>query len=161
MKQWFNIIRFQCEIHQDLFDLARKYYLVSFLGYELIAVRILKGDILIPDLEDLEKMDASECILEESASRRGLSHESPTQNLVKTRDELILPVADGAAKLSGRDSEFREPTLGREQTVRSEDLSGELQDNSERCPPTESTDDAEARADFWSIQGDFIDRSSQ
>ena len=31
-----------------------------FHGYELIAVRIWKGDILIADLEDLEKLDASE-----------------------------------------------------------------------------------------------------
>ena len=31
-----------------------------FLGYELIAVGIWKGDILIADLEDLEKLDASE-----------------------------------------------------------------------------------------------------
>ena len=31
-----------------------------FLGYELIAGRIWKGDILIADLEDLEMMDASD-----------------------------------------------------------------------------------------------------
>ena len=34
---------------------------------------------------------------------------------------------DGTAKFSGRDYEFREPTLRREQTVRSEDFSGDLQ----------------------------------
>ena len=74
-------------------------------------------------------------------------------------DEFILPVADGTAKLSGRDAaEFREPTLRREQTVRSEDFSGELQGESGESQPTESKDDAEARADFWSIQGDFNNR---
>ena len=31
-----------------------------FLGYALIAVRIWKGDILVPDIEHLEKLDASE-----------------------------------------------------------------------------------------------------
>ena len=42
--------------------------------------------------------------------------------------------------------------------MRSEDLSGELQGESGESQPTETTDDAEARADFWSIQGDFICR---
>ena len=60
--------------------------------------------------------------------------------------------------MSGRDHVFRESTLIREQTVRSEALSGELQGEPEEPQPTESTDDAEARADFWSVQGDFFYR---
>ena len=55
-------------------------------------------------------------------------------------------------------NEFHEPTLRREQTARSEDLSGELQGESGEFQPTESTDGAAARADFWSIQGDDICR---
>ena len=73
-------------------------------------------------------------------------------------DEFIFPFADGTAKFSGRDYEFREPTLRREPTVRSEDFSRELHDEPGVSQPTESADDAEARADFWSIQGDFIYR---
>ena len=73
-------------------------------------------------------------------------------------DEFTFPAADGTAKLSGRDYEFREPTLKRERTARSEDCSGDLRGEPEGCQPAESTDDAEARADFWSIQGDFIYR---
>ena len=53
---------------------------------------------------------------------------------------------------------FREPTLRQEQLVGSEDLSEELQGEPEGLQPTESRDDAEARGDFWSIQGDFIYR---
>ena len=56
------------------------------------------------------------------------------------------------------DYEFREPTERREQPVASEDLSGEFQGESGESQPTESTDDVEAHADFWSIQGDFICR---
>ena len=41
-------------------------------------------------------------------------------------DEIMFPFADGTAKLSGRDYEFREPTEKREPTVRSEDFSREL-----------------------------------
>ena len=69
-----------------------------------------------------------------------------------------FPIADGTAKLSGRDHEFREPTLRPEQLAGSEDLSGELKGEPEGPQPTESKDDAEARRDFWSIQGDFIYR---
>ena len=44
-------------------------------------------------------------------------------------------------------------------TVRSEDFSRELQSEPGESQPTDETeDDAEARADFWSIQGDFIHR---
>ena len=50
------------------------------------------------------------------------------------------------------------PLQRREQPVRSEDLSGEIQGESGESQPAEPTDDAEARADFWSIQGDFIFR---
>ena len=42
--------------------------------------------------------------------------------------------------------------------MRSEDLSGEIQGELGASQPAEPTDDAEARADFWSIQGDFIYR---
>ena len=72
--------------------------------------------------------------------------------------EFIFPVADGTAKLSGRDHEFRQPTLRRQQTVRSEDLSGELQGEQGEPQRTASKYDAEARAAFWSIQGDLIYR---
>ena len=59
---------------------------------------------------------------------------------------LYIPVADGTAKLSGRAFEFREPTPRREQLVRSEDFSWELQGESGESQPTESTDDAEDHA---------------
>ena len=39
-----------------------------------------------------------------------------------------------------------------------EDHRGELQGEPDGPQPTESKDDAEARRDFWSIQGDFIHR---
>ena len=42
--------------------------------------------------------------------------------------------------------------------MRSDYFSRELQGESGVSQPAESTDDAEARADFWSIQGDLICR---
>ena len=43
-------------------------------------------------------------------------------------------------------------------TVRSEDLSGKIQGESGESQTAGPTDYAEARADLWSIQGDFISR---
>ena len=63
-------------------------------------------------------------------------------------------IADGTAKFY----EFREPTPRREPTVTSEDLSGEIQGEAEESQVAEPTDDAEASANFWSIQGEFIYR---
>ena len=51
-------------------------------------------------------------------------------------EEFIFPVADDTAKSSVSDCEFREPTPRREQTARSEDLSGELQGEPEEPQPT-------------------------
>ena len=52
--------------------------------------------------------------------------------------------------------EFQEPTLRRESTEKRENLSGESHDGGEEFQPEESEDDADARKDFWSIQGYFI-----
>ena len=89
-----------------------------FLGYELIAEDDLEGDILIADLEDLEKLDASDIYPRRINAKEVLISE--------TGDEFIFPFADGTAKMSGKDHDFREPTLIREPTVRSEDFSTEL-----------------------------------
>ena len=88
------------------------------------------------DLEDLEKLDASSIYPRRINAKEVLIRQKD--------DEFILPIAGGTAKLSGRDYEFREPTLRREQPVRREDFN--------------RTDDVEARVDFGSIQGNFINR---
>ena len=121
-----------------------------FLGYELIAEGIWKGDILIADLEDLEKLVASDiCPRRINAKEILISQKD---------DEFIFPIADETPKLSGRDYELRVPTTRREQPARSEHLSRELHDEPGESQPAESKDDAEADNDFWSIQGDFIYR---
>ena len=66
--------------------------------------------------------------------------------------------ADGTTKLSGRDYEFGDSSRRREQTERSEVFSEKLHGESGESQPTEKADDAEVRADFWPIQGDFICR---
>ena len=78
------------------------------LRYALIAEGIWKGDILVADIEGLEKTDASEI-----HPRRIIN---PKEVLTpQRREDFTFPIADGTAKLSGRDQEFREPTPRREQ----------------------------------------------
>ena len=123
----------------------RENFTKIFVGYELIAGRILE-DIQIADMEKL-KMDASENFHRRIKTKEGLTHK---------RKIIQIPNSRDTAKVSGRDCEFREPTLRREQTVGSEDLSGELQGEPEESQLTESKDDAEVRMDFWYIQSAFI-----
>ena len=119
-----------------------------FLGFALIAGGIWKGDILIADIEEPEMIDASEFFLRRINAKE--------VSITLKGEEFIFPIAGGTAKSSGRDYEFREPTLRREQTVESEDLSVEPRGESEELRPTELKDDAEARQDFWAIQVDLI-----
>ena len=72
-------------------------------GESEIAGVIWKGHIPIADLEELEKLDASEIY-----PRRINAKEVP---ISQKGDEFKIPVADGAANLSGRDYKFGEPTL--------------------------------------------------
>ena len=67
-----------------------------------------------------------------------------------------FPVAD-EQNCHGETTNSENPLL-REPTVRREDLSRELQGESGESQPADTADDAEALADFWSIQGDFIYR---
>ena len=98
----------------------------------------------------LENMDASEIYLGRWNAKEVL--------ITQREGEIVFLVADGAAKLSGRDYEFREPTPRREKTVRRENFSGDTHVEAEESQRTDSRDDIEARRDFWSIQGDFIYR---
>ena len=95
-----------------------------------------------------------------SRDRRVRNPRSDTQrkrNIDVQKWIFDILVADGTAKLSGGDHEFRQPTPRREQLLRSENVKGELQGEPEGFhQPTETKDDAEARNDFWSIQGHFI-----
>ena len=72
----------QARIHQ----FGKKVSSGIILGYEPIAGGIWKGNILIADLEDLEKLDASEIlILEESTHKEVLMRQKD--------DEFIFPVS--------------------------------------------------------------------
>ena len=94
-------------------------------GHALIAVRIWEEDILIAEIEELEKLDASEI-----CPRRLNAKE-----VLITKMEFVFPVVDGSAKLSVRDYEFQETTLRRESTVKRENLSGKSHGDWEEFQP--------------------------
>ena len=138
--------------HSRLQQFGKKVLPGIFLGCALIAEGIRKGEILIVDLEELETMNASEVHPRMINAKEVL--------ILQKGEEVIFP-EDGAAKLFGRDYEFREFTLRCKQTVRSEGLSGEAPGESEESQPTEPKDDAEARRNSWPYHGDFTLSSSQ
>ena len=90
-----------------------------------------------------QKLDASEI-----CPRRLNAKEA----LITQKDgECVFPVADGSAKLSGRDYEFQEPTLRRESTVRWENLSGESHGDREDFRPEETKDDEGINKVFFGL----------
>ena len=103
---------------------------------------------MIADLEDLETLEASDIY-----SRRIKAQEV----LISQKDdEFVFPNRRWNSTVVRKRLRLPSTHSWREQLVRSEDLSGEIQCESEESQPAEPTDDAEARSDFWSIQGDFI-----
>ena len=124
----------------------------KFLGHALHAGRIWEGDILVVDIEELEKMDASEIHAKRLNAKEVLT---PTNG-----EKIIFPIADGTVKLSG-DQVLRTSTLIRDRPDRGEEQ-GNLQGESDGSSSTQLQDlslyDGEAGKDFWSSSGNYIYR---
>ena len=138
----------QSRIHQ----FGKKVLPGLFLGYALYAGGILKGDILVADIEELETMDASEIY---SKRRNAKEVVFPKEN-----GEFIFPVADGRIKLPGGDQELRTSTLIRERPIRGEGHVDFLGESEGSLPPPHNSfpDAGEAINDFWSMSGNFMYR---
>ena len=124
-----------------------------FLGYVLSAGGIWKGDIMVADIEALEKMDASEL-----HARRVNAKEVLTPMKV---ENFIFPIADGTVKISGEYQDLRTSTLIRDSPDRGEEqdhLRGESDGSSSTARQDSSWYDGEAKNGFGSISGDFIYR---
>ena len=123
-----------------------------FFGYALYAGRILKGDMLVADIDELETMDASEIYSKRLNAKVVIF---PIE-----KGNFIFPAVDGRIKLPGRDQELRTSTLIRERPLRGEshvDFLGESEGS--LSPPHDSFPDAgEAVNDFWSMSGNFMYR---
>ena len=132
-------------------SIGKKVLLGLFLGYDLYAGGIWKGDVLIADLEELETMDASEIY-----SKRLNAKEV----IFPKQGEFIFPIADGRIKTFGGDQELRTSTLIRHRPIQGESNIDFLGESEGSLPqPHDSLPDAgEAINDFWSMSGNFIYR---
>ena len=119
-----------------------------FFGYPLYAGRIWKGDILVVDLEELEKVDASEI-----HAKRLNAKEVTTP---KDGEKFVFPIADGKVKLSGGDQNLTASSLIRDNPKRGEEPEDFLWESEGSPPPHQDSlaDAGEARDDFWSSSGD-------
>ena len=94
----------QSRIHQ----FGKKVLPGLFLGYALYAGGIVKGDVLVADLEELDTMDASEIYSKRLNAKEEIF---PGEN-----GEFIFPAADGRIKFIGRD-QGRPTVVCSEQTI--------------------------------------------
>ena len=138
----------QSRIHQS----GKKVLPGLFLGYALYAGGILKGDVLVADLEELETMDASEIYSKRFNAKEVI--------FPKEKGEFMFPIADGRIKTPGGDQELRTSTLIRHRPVRGEGQRDFLGESERSLPqPHDSLPVAgEAMHDFWSMSGSFIYR---
>ena len=122
-----------------------------FRCYALYAEGIWKGDVMVPDIEELKEMDASEL-----HARRLNAKEVLTP---QRSGNFIFPVADGTDKIFGEEQPLRTSTSTRERPERGEEQEICFKESSPT--PTSrrlNSDDEEARVDFWTITGEFIYR---
>ena len=92
------------------------------------------------EIEEVQKLDASEIYPRKLNAKEVL--------ITPKNEEFVFPVADGSAKLSGRDYEFQEPTLRGEFTVERKNLNEESQGDREEFEPEETKDDEGINKDF-------------
>ena len=124
-----------------------------FLGYALHSGGFLKGDILVADIEELEKMDACVILAKRLNAKEVI--------MLMSGEKIIFPIADGTVKLFGKDQVLRTSTFIRDSRDRGEEQGNLLResDGSSSLPLQDSSpDDGEAMNDFWSISGNFIYR---
>ena len=120
-----------------------------FLGYALHAGEIWKGDVVVPDIEELEQIDASELHARRLNAKEVLTPMSG--------EKVIFKIAAGTVEHSGRDQVLRTTsTLIRDRPDRGEEQ-GNLQGESDGSSSTPLQDSSwyggGARNDFWTISG--------
>ena len=140
-EHWLNMIRFQCEINQDFTNLARKYYQESFLDMHWSQKEFGKDTFWLRIWKKWKSWTHQTFISEESARKKHWYHKRRWFHFPSSRwynqigrKRLRIPRTHSKAGTNRKERRFQWRTSRRNGRV------------------------SEARADFWSIQGDFIDR---
>ena len=149
LEQWSNITSFLSKTYRDCINMVQKPCQVYSLDMRCTREKSGKETyLLVADIEELEKMDASEI----HARRLNAKEVSTPMNGAK------FPVADGTVQLSGGDQVLRTSTFIRDRPDRGEEqenLWGESDGSSSTPLHDSSLYDGEARHDFWSISGNI------
>ena len=135
----------QSRIHQ----FGKKVLPGLFLGYALYAVRIWKGDKMVADVEELEKMDASEIYSKRLNAKEVIFPKEKGESYSQTNK--IRWRGSGTENIhlyTGSPKWWR----------RSKSFSWESESSSPPLPQDSLPDAGEARNDFWSIPGNLINR---
>ena len=98
MVHWLSITSISAKDESRIHQFGNKVLPGLFLGYALYAGGIWKGDILVADIEELEKMDASEIYLKRLNAK---------EVIFPKQGEFTFPIADGRIKTPGGDQELR------------------------------------------------------
>ena len=132
--------------------MVRKFYLEHSSDMHCSRVLMGKGDILVADIEELVNFGSSEINPGRLNAKKIITP--------KSSEHFIFPLADGTAKLSGRDQGIRKSTPTRDRLVRIEDVRTDFQGSSETSQPMDEKkkETRKARNDVWSIEGVFICR---
>ena len=110
---WFEYYPISAKDQSTIHQFGKKVLPGLFLGYALYAEGIWKGDIMVADIEELEKKDASEIHSKRLNAKEVI--------FPKENGKFIFPVADGRIKFFGGDQELRTFTLIRDHPIRGED----------------------------------------
>ena len=86
---WLSVTLSLRKTNQESINLERKSYLDCSLDTLCTRGGILKGDVLVADLEELETMDASEIYSKRLNAKEVIFHK---------QGEFIFPIADGRIK---------------------------------------------------------------
>ena len=136
----------------DCISLVRKSYQVYSLDLHY-AGRVWIGDILVADIEEFEKMDASEIHVKRLNAKEVFTS--------MNGEKFIFPITDGTAKLSGGNQVLGTSTLILDRPDRGQgqgNLPGESDGSSSNPFQDSSLYGGDARNDFWSISGNLIYR---
>ena len=146
---WLSITQKLRRINQESINLERKSCLDCSSDTLCTRGGIWKGDVLIADLEELEKMDASEIYSKRLDAK---------EVIFPKQGEFIFPIADGRIKTPGEDQELRTSKLVRHRAIQGESNIDFLGESEGSLPqPQDSFPVAgEAINDFWSMSGSFI-----
>ena len=138
------------EINQEFINLARRYYLVSFLAMRQSRREFGKDIFWLRIWKIWKSWTHKKIILEESTRTKYWYH--------KKGEEFIFPVAGGTANCQEETTNSENPLQGVNNLWGVKISEENFKANWKGFQPTETKDDAEARRDIWSIQGDVMYR---